>query len=591
MRYRSTATSLSSLVGIALVLAGAFSSPVAAGDAKVEASHPVVVAIYGRTETGVFVSRGSGFVARSGLVVTARDERRYHTRIFVRLEGTEYLIEATPVASKHPTNLDLYEVRMPAPSPPPTWPGARGVRVGARVVAHALAISGAARFEGTVRGRHDGVIEVSFASSPSPDQVGGPVLADDGSVVGVLTGVQTEGGDFLVVPSASIVARLGGKPESGSPLTDTGPAAKKLPPPPPKPLNLPDPLRSGDPPQEAGRAGNYGSGSGAGTGNGAAGGNSGTSNRSPVAPLPPDPRIVTKAKVLNSPRPAYTEQARDNGTQGNVILRVTLGANGRVKSASVVRGLPDGLNEKAIEAVYRLEFEPARDLAGQSVDSVLTVSVNFLISFRDRDMTGVWIAADRDETPSVQFYFSVVAPATRVGLVIIEVRSGVYACVPVTSSFNDGVFAATATVPSASCSYRWTGRTGSPGFAVEEVRSCRTDGESRRGYTLTRIRKQATGVAPHDGGPASVRAAAGPRVPHPNCRPPGSLGRGRVTPSMNRSEDHARIEESQPAAVDVTLNMSNSCCSRRTPARLQSGVLGGRRADWRNVLFHRSMSC
>jgi TonB family protein len=264
--------------------------------------------------------------------------------------------------------------------------------------------------------------------------------------------------------------------------------AKKLPPPPPKPLNLPDSSRSGDPPQKAGRAGNYGSGSGAGAGNGTASGNSGASNRSPVAPLPPDPRIVTKAKVLNNPRPAYTEQARDNGTQGNVVVRVTLGANGKVKSASVVRGLPDGLNEKAIEAVYRLEFDPARDLAGQTVDSVITVSVNFLIGFRERDMTGVWIAADRDETPSVQFYFSVIAPATRTGLVILEMQPGVYACVPVTSSFTDGVFEAAATIPSRSCSFRWTGRTGDAGFAVEEVRSCRTGGESRRDYTLTRVR-------------------------------------------------------------------------------------------------------
>ena len=204
--------------------------------------------------------------------------------------------------------------------------------------------------------------------------------------------------------------------------------------------------------------------------------------------MPPDPRIVTKAKILNSPRPAYTEQARDNGTEGNVVVRVILGANGRVKGATVLKGLPDGLNEKAIEAVYRLAFEPARDVAGQALDSAITVSVNFLISFREQDMTGVWIARDRDEKPSVQFYFSVVPPATRVGLVILEVRPGVYACVPVTSSFTDGVFAAAATIPSHSCSYRWSGRLGTTGFAVEEVRSCRAGDESRRVFTLTRIR-------------------------------------------------------------------------------------------------------
>ena len=83
--------------------------------------------------------------------------------------------------------------------------------------------------------------------------------------------------------------------------------------------------------------------------------------------------------IHNRPRPNYTEQARQNKTQGNVAVKVLLGAGGRVKSASVVRGLPDGLNEKAIEAVYQLSFTPARNAAGQPVDSWVTVTVSFTI--------------------------------------------------------------------------------------------------------------------------------------------------------------------------------------------------------------------
>ena len=89
--------------------------------------------------------------------------------------------------------------------------------------------------------------------------------------------------------------------------------------------------------------------------------------------------IATKAVIHNRPRPNYTEQARQNKTQGNVAVKVLLGAGGRVKSASVVRGLPDGLNEKAIEAVYQLSFSPARNAAGQPVDSWVTVTVSFTI--------------------------------------------------------------------------------------------------------------------------------------------------------------------------------------------------------------------
>lgn len=89
--------------------------------------------------------------------------------------------------------------------------------------------------------------------------------------------------------------------------------------------------------------------------------------------------VATKAVIHNRPRPNYTEQARQNKTQGNVVVKVLLGASGRVKSASVVRGLPDGLNEKAIEAAYQLAFTPARNGAGAPIDSWVTVSVNFTI--------------------------------------------------------------------------------------------------------------------------------------------------------------------------------------------------------------------
>lgn len=90
-------------------------------------------------------------------------------------------------------------------------------------------------------------------------------------------------------------------------------------------------------------------------------------------------KVVSKVRILNNPRPNYTEQARQNKTQGNVTVKALFGADGRVKQARVVRGLPDGLNEKAIEAVYRISFQPARNGAGGAVDSWMTVSVNFTI--------------------------------------------------------------------------------------------------------------------------------------------------------------------------------------------------------------------
>lgn len=91
------------------------------------------------------------------------------------------------------------------------------------------------------------------------------------------------------------------------------------------------------------------------------------------------PTINRKARVLNNPRPVYPEELRATGIHGNVVVRVVLGADRTVKSATVVRGLDPAIDAEALKAVYRLEFEPARDTDGKPIDSTLTVAVNFSI--------------------------------------------------------------------------------------------------------------------------------------------------------------------------------------------------------------------
>lgn len=90
-------------------------------------------------------------------------------------------------------------------------------------------------------------------------------------------------------------------------------------------------------------------------------------------------RLARPAVILNAPRPAYTEEARREKTQGSVKVAVLLGADGTVKSARVTGGLPNGLDEKAIEAVYRLQFRPATDASGRPLDSWISVTVHFTI--------------------------------------------------------------------------------------------------------------------------------------------------------------------------------------------------------------------
>lgn len=65
------------------------------------------------------------------------------------------------------------------------------------------------------------------------------------------------------------------------------------------------------------------------------------------------PQILFKGKAR------YTQDAIDNKVEGTVVLNVVFGADGRVKNVRVVRPLPDGLTEKAIEAAMKVRFQPA----------------------------------------------------------------------------------------------------------------------------------------------------------------------------------------------------------------------------------------
>lgn len=171
------------------------------------------------------------------------------------------------------------------------------------------------------------------------------------------------------------------------PVTPTIKADPKLIPPNLDPNSIGDPTGVVGPPSDGpgkgsgigtGEGGGVGPGKGIGAGPGegwnAGGGQPGLGGADRASNA-----VATKAVITNRPRPNYTEQARQNKTQGSVTVRVLLGGNGRVKSASVVRGLPDGLNEKAIEAVYKLTFTPARNGAGQPIDSWVSVNVGFTI--------------------------------------------------------------------------------------------------------------------------------------------------------------------------------------------------------------------
>ena len=81
-------------------------------------------------------------------------------------------------------------------------------------------------------------------------------------------------------------------------------------------------------------------------------------------------------EILKKPLPSYTYEARRHQTRGTVRLRLILAADETVKHIEVVHGLPDGLNEKAIQAAKQIKFKPAKN-GGKPVSVWVEVEYGF----------------------------------------------------------------------------------------------------------------------------------------------------------------------------------------------------------------------
>lgn len=82
------------------------------------------------------------------------------------------------------------------------------------------------------------------------------------------------------------------------------------------------------------------------------------------------PRVVTKTP------PQYTELARKERTQGVVIVQATIAKTGTVDNIQVLKGLPNGLDQAAVDAISTWQFEPAT-LDGTPVAVYYNLTINF----------------------------------------------------------------------------------------------------------------------------------------------------------------------------------------------------------------------
>jgi periplasmic protein TonB len=118
----------------------------------------------------------------------------------------------------------------------------------------------------------------------------------------------------------------------------------------------------------SGTGGGVGSGEGPGFGPGYGGGTGGGVFRVGGG--------VSAPREIYAPEPEYSEEARKVKQMGVVVLRLVVGSDGNPRDIQVVRTLGLGLDEKAIEAVKKWRFEPARK-DGKPVAVAVNIEVNF----------------------------------------------------------------------------------------------------------------------------------------------------------------------------------------------------------------------
>jgi len=108
----------------------------------------------------------------------------------------------------------------------------------------------------------------------------------------------------------------------------------------------------------------------------------------PNAPPPPEPSgpvryvaggNITEPVKINAPQPVYPETARRARLQGVVILECIIDKHGNVKSVKVLRGMPLGLTDAAVNAVKKWKFKPST-MNGKPVEVIYVLTVRFQIS-------------------------------------------------------------------------------------------------------------------------------------------------------------------------------------------------------------------
>ncbi|MCI0650472.1 MAG: energy transducer TonB [Planctomycetes bacterium] len=78
----------------------------------------------------------------------------------------------------------------------------------------------------------------------------------------------------------------------------------------------------------------------------------------------------TPAQKIHTPKPPYPQKARNDNTEGFVVVRVLISRTGDVEVCEIVAAQPAGIFEETVEkTILQWRFEPAKDREGRPIES------------------------------------------------------------------------------------------------------------------------------------------------------------------------------------------------------------------------------
>jgi TonB family protein len=105
---------------------------------------------------------------------------------------------------------------------------------------------------------------------------------------------------------------------------------------------------------------------------------------------------INPPRLLHSSDPQYTPEAVAAQISGTVVLHAIVDVNGNVAYASVLSPLPDGLDEKALQAVKQWKYAPAV-MDGELIPALTIIDVVFRPPYQPPDAAKTKQPANQDD--------------------------------------------------------------------------------------------------------------------------------------------------------------------------------------------------